>query len=77
MQIKTANFTVSHRGEVFAVEMTSQDTYKNRRRAVVSVNDGEGKNVFHEALSGRQLMSLETAKYAIREGIKSRKNKRE
>jgi hypothetical protein len=77
MQIKTASFTVTHRGEVFAVEMTSQDTYLNRRRAVVSVNDGEGKNVYYESLSGRQLMSLETAKYAIREGIKNRNRKRE
>lgn len=75
MQIKTANFTISHRREVFTVEVTSQQTAGYRRQAIVSVNDGEGKNIFHEAMSGRQLFAMETAKKAIRGGIKARRAK--
>jgi hypothetical protein len=72
MQIKSANFVITHRKEVFTVQMESQDTDKNLRRAVVSVNDGNGKNLLHESMSGRQLICPETAKVAIRKAIKQR-----
>jgi hypothetical protein len=73
MQIKNASFTISYRKECFTVEVTSQQTAGYRRQAIVSVNDGQGKNIFHESMTGRQLFAMETAKKVIRKGIEARR----
>lgn len=74
MQIKTATFIISRGKEVFTVELQSQQTDGYRRQAIVSVNNGEGKNELYESITGRQVFCTETAKNAIRKVIKQRAN---
>jgi hypothetical protein len=73
MQITHAEFSVTHRKEKFNVLMTVQDTDKNKRRAIVTVNEANtGKTILHESKAGRQLICAFNAKEAVRSAIKER-----
>lgn len=74
MQITSATFGVSHRGKTYCVDMTVQDKAENRRRAIVTVNDQSGRAILHESMAARQLICPETAKRAVRLGIKNQKD---
>lgn len=70
MQITSATFGVSHKGKTYCVDMTVQDKSQNLRRAVVTVNDQSGRAILHQSMAARQLICPETAKRAVRLGIK-------
>lgn len=73
MQITHAEFSVIHRKEKFNVLMTVQDTNKNKRRAIVTVNEATtGKTILHESKAGRQLICAEGAKQAVLSAVKER-----
>lgn len=74
MQIQNAVFQLSHRKEVFTVEIKSQQTSGYARQAIVSVNNGQGKNELYESISHRQVFCTETAKNAIKKVLKARAN---